>query len=103
MGQEGLVRLRKSARSRSRTTRSPLKYNVPETRSITEFNAHIQEYHPFEPEVKVKEIKDEISFLRDKRGLNGVPQNSIYSISADDFFTMIEAAGIGDEISVFRN
>lgn len=42
--------------------------NVPGTRSITEYNAHIQEYHPFEPEVKVKEIKGQISFLRTRAG-----------------------------------
>lgn len=77
--------------------------NVPETRSITEYHAHIQEYHSFEPEVKVRNVKDEISFLRDKQGLNGVPQNSIYSISADDFFTMIEAADIKDKMSISRD
>lgn len=73
--------------------------NVPETRSITEYHAHIREYHPFESKVNVRDIKDEISFLRDRQGLNGVPQNSIYSISTDDFFTMIKAADIEDWIS----
>lgn len=77
--------------------------NVPETRNITEYHAHIQEYHSFEPEVKVRDIKDKISFLKGKRGLNGVPQNSIYSISADDFFTMIEAAEIKNEISASQD
>lgn len=66
--------------------------------SMVEYQAHIEEYYPFKPEVDVRNIKNEISFLKDYRGLSGVPQHSIYSISEEDFSVIIENADMGNEI-----
>lgn len=70
--------------------------NVPASRSITDYLAHMTDYRPFEPPVSAQKIKDKISFLRDKQGLNGVPQNSIYSIDYEDYLKILEAAGEED-------
>jgi hypothetical protein len=67
--------------------------NVPASRNITDYLAHMADYRPFEPPVSARKIKDEISFLRDRQGLSGVPQNSIYSIDREDYLKILEAAG----------
>lgn len=66
---------------------------VPDSRNITEYQAHIRNYRPFDPPVSARKIKEDISFLREKHGLNGVPQISIYSIDHEDYHTILNAAG----------
>lgn len=63
----------------------------------TDYFAYITDYRSFEPPVRLKgvnehEVKDEISFLREKPGLTGVPQHSIHQISEEDFIAILEAA-----------
>lgn len=67
--------------------------------SLTDYNAYIESYRPFEPPIKVREIKDRISFLKNREGLRGVPQNSIYEIDQNDFLTILQAA---DEHSLLQ-
>ncbi len=64
-----------------------------ETETLAEYYAHIDTYDEFDPPLQVREIKDEISFLQNREGLRGVPQNSIYEISRSDFTIIVEAAG----------
>ena len=52
------------------------------------------EYREANPPVPVREIEHEISFLKDRDGFRGVPQNSIYEISRVDFEAIVVAAGI---------
>ncbi|MFB6252724.1 MAG: hypothetical protein ABEI27_13760 [Halobellus sp.] len=66
---------------------------------LTEYYAHVDEYREVDPPVPVREIKDEISFLKDRDGLRGVPQNSIYEIDRADFEAIVAAAGIEDLLS----
>ncbi len=61
---------------------------------LTEYYAHIDEYREVDPPVQVRDIKHEISFLKDQDGLRGVPQNSIYEIDRADFKVIAAAAGI---------
>lgn len=49
-----------------------------------------------DPPVLVRDIKYEISFLADRDGFRGVPQNNIYEISHADFEAIAGAAGIED-------
>ena len=63
---------------------------------LTEYYAHVDEYHEVDPPIPVRDIKDEISFLKDRDGLRGVPQNSIYEIDRADFEAIVVAAGIED-------
>lgn len=64
--------------------------------ALTEYYAHIDEYREIDPPIMVRDIKYEVSFLRGRDGLRGVPQNSIYEISRTDFETIAVAAGIED-------
>lgn len=64
--------------------------------TLTEYYAHIDRYQKVNPPLEVREVKDQISFLKDREGLRGVPQNSIYEISRKDFETIIRAAGMDD-------
>lgn len=66
---------------------------------LTEYYAHIEEYREVDPPVLVRDIKHEISFLADRDGLRGVPQNSIYEIDRADFEAIARAAGIEDLIA----
>jgi hypothetical protein len=66
-----------------------------ETGSLTEYYANIDAYVKINPPVQVREIKHRISFLKHREGLRGVPQNSIYEISRDDYTTILQAAGMG--------
>lgn len=63
---------------------------------LTEYYAHVNEYRGVDPPVSVRDIKHEISFLKDRDGLRGVPQNSIYEIDRADFEAIAAAAGIED-------
>jgi len=63
---------------------------------LTEYYAHVDEYREVDPPVPVRDIKHEISFLKDRDGLRGVPQNSIYEIDREDFEAIAAAAGIED-------
>jgi hypothetical protein len=63
---------------------------------LTEYYAHVDEYREVDPPVPVRNIKHEISFLRDRDGLRGVPQNGIYEIVRADFEAIAAAAGIED-------
>jgi hypothetical protein len=65
----------------------------------TDYYAHIGTYREFSPPIKVRNIKQHISFLRNKDGLRGVPQHSIYEIDEDDFNTILEEANIKDVFS----
>lgn len=67
-----------------------------EDSTLTEYYAHIDCYHEVNPPLGVRDIKDQISFLKDRNGLRGVPQNSIYEIGRSDFEAIITAAGIDD-------
>lgn len=67
--------------------------------ALTEYYAHIGEYHEVDPPLSVRDVKHEISFLRDRDGLRGVPQNSIYQIERADFEAIIVAAGIEELLS----
>lgn len=62
--------------------------------SLTEYYARINEYHEIDPPLPVRDVKHEISFLKDRDGLRGVPQNSIYEINRADFDAIVVAAGI---------
>lgn len=73
----------------------------PETDSgvTVDYFAHIIDYRSFEPPIRLKgvnehDIRNKISFLKEKPGLTGVPQHSIHKISSDDFNTIVEAAEI---------
>jgi hypothetical protein len=63
---------------------------------LTEYYAHVDEYHEINPPLSVRDIKHEVSFLRERDGLRGVPQNSIYEIDRADFEAIAAAAGIED-------
>jgi len=65
----------------------------------THFYAHIQNYTPFDPPIILKgvgqsDLKDRLSFLKNKPGLTGVPQHSIHEISEDDFERILNTAGV---------
>jgi|LFFM01.1.fsa_nt_gi hypothetical protein len=66
--------------------------NVPSSRNITDYLAHMTDYRSFDPPVSARKIKEEISFLRGRQGLSGVPQNSIYAIDRDDYVAILERA-----------
>ena len=74
--------------------------SAPDTEALIEYYAHIDTYVEFDPPVEVRKIKDRISFLRGREGLRGVPQNSIYEISRDDFVTVLRVAG---ELGIFSD
>jgi len=71
-----------------------------EDAALTDYYAHIDTYVEFEPPVRVREIKDQISFLKDRDGLRGVPQNSIYEISREDYSAILHVA---DEEALLQN
>jgi hypothetical protein len=71
-----------------------------EDAAFTDYYAHINTYVEFEPPIHVREIKDQISFLKDRDGLRGVPQNSIYEISREDYAAILHAA---DEGTLLQN
>lgn len=52
--------------------------------------AHIDTYREVNPPTNVREIREEIPFLRARTGLRGVPQESIRSISKKDFNKLIQ-------------
>lgn len=60
------------------------------------YYASIENYRPFDPHISARNIKNEVSFLRGRTGLGGVPQNSIYEINRDDYLTILRAAGEED-------
>jgi hypothetical protein len=64
----------------------------------TNYYASVEHYRPFDPQLSARDIKDDISFLRGRTGLSGVPQNSIYEIDRDDYLTILRAAGEEDLI-----
>lgn len=64
-----------------------------ETGTLTDYYAHVDTYVEIDPPLQVREVKDRISFLKDREGLRGVPQNSIYEISHDDYTAILRAAG----------
>lgn len=71
---------------------SELQNNVQRKVTITDYYAHIRKYREFSPPVSVRSIKEDISFLKDRNGLSGVPQNSIHQIDEADFRTILKAA-----------
>lgn len=66
---------------------------------LTEYYAHVDEYREVDPAIPVRDIKHEISFLKDRDGLRGVPQNSIHEINRADFEAIAAAARIEDLLS----
>lgn len=64
--------------------------------TLTEHYAHVDDYYEVDPPVPVRDIKHDISFLKDRDGLRGVPQNSIYEIDRADFEAIVAAAEIED-------
>lgn len=64
-------------------------YNV-----LIEYFADIVNYRSFDPAVDALDVSNQVSFLREKEGLRGVPQHSIYKISEDDFYTILNTAGV---------
>lgn len=70
--------------------------NVPSSRSLTDYLAHMTDYRPFDPSVSARKIKEEISFLQGRQGLKGVPQNSIYAIDREDYVTILKKVGEED-------
>lgn len=71
-----------------------LQPNVGEERTITSYHAYLTNYHPFDPPLHLREIKESISFLRGRNGYSGVPQNSIRKIDEKDFRTILSATGL---------
>jgi hypothetical protein len=72
------------------------RYPDSESKAVTDYVAHIRDYQPFDPPIRLKgignsNVKNKISFLKDKRGLNGVPQHSIHQISKKDFYLILES------------
>ena len=70
-----------------------------ESNATTNYYAHIRNYIPFEPEIILKgvgesNLKNEISFLREREGLRGVPQHSIHEISREDYELILDTAGV---------
>jgi hypothetical protein len=61
---------------------------------FTEYYARIEEYQEADLPVPVRGIEHKISFLADREGLRGVPQNSIYELSRAEFEAIATAAGI---------
>ena len=64
--------------------------------ALTEYYAHVDDYREMDPVVPIRDIKDKISFLRNRDGLRGVPQNSIYKINRADFDAITAAKEIED-------
>jgi hypothetical protein len=67
--------------------------------ATTNYYAHICDYLQFEPEIILKgvgesNLKNEISFLKEKEGLRGVPQHSIHEISREDYEMILNEAGV---------
>jgi hypothetical protein len=71
-----------------------------ETGMLTDYYAHIGAYVDFDPALQVREIKNRISFLKERDGLRGVPQNSIYEISREDYAKILRTA---DEYTFLQN
>lgn len=70
-----------------------------ESNATTNYYAYIRNYVPFEPEIVLKGIgeatlKNELSFLKDKEGIRGVPQHSIHKISREDYELILDTAGV---------
>ncbi len=68
----------------------------------TAYFAYIRDYRPFEPPLELRgsgqtDLKDQITFLRDKPGLTGVPQHSIHRISEKDYHQILNTADIDPE------
>lgn len=87
----GAGRVRKIAREKSRVG--------SDSDTITNYYAHIENYVHFEPEILLKGVgestlKDEISFLKGKEGLRGVPQHSIHEMNQQDYERVLEVAGV---------
>lgn len=67
--------------------------------ATTDCYAHIRNYVPFEPAIILKglgesNLKNEISFLKDREGLRGVPQHSIHQINKEDYELILDTAGV---------
>ena len=60
---------------------------------LTDYYAQVDSYVEFDSPLEVRKIKDRISFLIDRNGLRGVPQNSIYEISRENYTEILRAAG----------
>lgn len=69
-----------------------------EVLGMTNYYAIIEDYRPFDSYLSARDIKNEISFLRGRTGLSGVPQSSIYEIDWDDYLTVLYAANEEDLI-----
>lgn len=69
----------------------------PPEETEAEYFAEIGRYTEISPPIDVHELEDEISFLKKKSGIRGIPQVSIYEIDEDDFVTIIEHSGLKDE------
>lgn len=95
-GQIDRIEVTGEIEDQSNSVAAELQPNVPKSRSITEYQAHIENYRPFDPPVSARDIKEDISFLQGRHGLNGVPQVSIYSIDREDYHTILKAAGESD-------
>lgn len=63
---------------------------------LTEYYARVDKYQEVDPPLPVRDIKHKVSFLKDRDGLRGVPQNSIYEINRADFKSIATGAGIGN-------
>lgn len=66
---------------------------------MTSYYAHVEDYRPFDPHLSARDVKSEISFLKGRNGLQGVPQMSIYEIDEEDYRTILRAAGEEDLLS----
>lgn len=60
---------------------------------LTDYYAQVDSYVEFDSPLEARKIKDRISFLKDRNGLRGVPQNSIYEISRENYTEILRAAG----------
>ncbi|MGM0387897.1 MAG: hypothetical protein ACQEP0_05125 [Natrinema limicola] len=79
-------------------TSDEIEDKLGESSKLTDYYAHIDKYRPFDPPIPARSIKEKISFLRNRKGLSGVPQNSIYEISWEDYLTILEAADEADVV-----
>jgi len=68
----------------------------PPNETVAEYFAHVGDYYEIEPPLDAHEVEDKLSFLKDKSGISGIPQVSIYELSKHDFNIILDAAGLSD-------
>jgi hypothetical protein len=64
----------------------------------TEYYASVEDYQEIDPPIQVREIKENITFLKDQNGLSGVPQSGIRKIEKEAFKTILDESQVGVDL-----